>query len=126
MEDSVIFEVSSRRLVMIIDFFVIDFIFFGEGNIGKVVVCGMVNDLVVSGVKLFYLLLVLVLEEGFLIKDLEEILDFIREIVKEVGVYIVVGDIKVVKKGEVEKIFINIIGIGVFEGDVLLFLVNFI
>ena len=71
---------------------------FGEGNIGKVAVCGTVNDLAVSGAKPLYLSLALVLEEGFPIKDLEEILDSIRETAKEAGVYIVAGDTKVVKK----------------------------
>ena len=71
------------------DCFVIDPIFFGEGNIGKVAVCGTVNDLAVSGAKPLYLSLALVLEEGFPIKDLEEILDSIRETAKEAGVYIV-------------------------------------
>ena len=124
MEDSAILEVSSRRLAMTTDSFVIDPIFFGEGNIGKVAVCGTVNDLAVSGAKPLYLSLALVLEEGFPIKDLEEILDSIRETAKEAGVYIVAGDTKVVKKGEVDKIFINTTGIGVFEGDVSPFSVN--
>lgn len=124
MEDSAILEVSSRRLAMTTDSFVIDPIFFGEGNIGKVAVCGTVNDLAVSGAKPLYLSLALVLEEGFPIKDLEEILDSIRETAKEAGVYIVAGDTKVVKKGEVDKIFINTTGIGVFEGDVAPFSVN--
>lgn len=54
-------------MVFIIDFFVVKLLFFLGGNIGKFVICGIVNDLVVFGVKLFYLSLSFIIEEGFLI-----------------------------------------------------------
>ena len=115
MEDSAILNIDAKTIAMTTDSFVIDPIFFGNGNIGKVSVCGTVNDLAVSGAKPLYLTLAIVIEEGFLLDDLKKIVTSIAETAREAGVFIVAGDTKVVRKGEVEKIFINTRGVGVFE-----------
>lgn len=114
LEDSAILPVGAGKIAVTTDSFVIDPIFFGNGNIGHVAVCGTVNDLAVSGATPKYLTLALVLEDGFPIEDLERILDAVREAAKEAGVLIVAGDTKVVRKGEVDKIFINTAGVGEF------------
>ncbi len=98
------------------DSFVIHPLFFPGGNIGKLAVAGTVNDLVVSGIKPRYLSLALILEEGFLVKDLETILSSVKSLADEAGVQVVTGDTKVVRKGEADGIYINTAGIGVVIG----------
>lgn len=117
MEDSAILDIQTSAIAMTTDSFVIDPIFFAGGSIGKVSICGTVNDLAVSGAKPKYITLSMVLEEGFPIDNLERILQDIKTVSKEAGVYIVAGDTKVVRKGEVDKIFINTSGVGVFDAD---------
>jgi hydrogenase expression/formation protein HypE len=112
MDDSCILAVQGEHMAMTTDSFVIDPIFFEDGDIGKVAVCGTVNDLAVSGARPRYLTLGLVLEEGFPLADLERVLDSVRRTAIEAGVHIVAGDTKVVRKGEVDKVFINTAGVG--------------
>src|SRR3989344_8782393 len=98
MEDSAILNLDTKAIAMTTDSFVIDPIFFGNGNIGKISICGTVNDLAVSGAKPLYLTLGFVIEEGFLISDLKKILEAISVTAREADVYVVAGDTKVVKK----------------------------
>ncbi len=104
--------IDSSRIAVTTDSFVIDPIFFGNGDIGKLAVCGTVNDLAVSGAVPRFLTLALVLEEGFPIADLERVLDSVRDAASAAGVAIVAGDTKVVRGGEIDKLFINTAGIG--------------
>lgn len=117
MEDSAVVEVGCGCIALTTDSFVIDPIFFGNGDIGTLAVCGTVNDLAVSGAIPRYLTLSLVLEEGFPIADLERILDSVRETAAAAHVEVVAGDTKVVRAGEVDRLFINTAGVGVFERD---------
>ena len=117
LEDSAVLGIGSDRIAVTTDSFVIDPIFFGNGNIGHVAVCGTVNDLAVSGATPKYLTLAFVLEAGFPIEQLEQIVDSIRDTALEAGVVIVAGDTKVVKKGEVDKIFINTAGVGELDSS---------
>jgi hydrogenase expression/formation protein HypE len=112
MEDSAVLGIDSARIALTTDSFVIDPIFFGNGDIGKLAVCGTINDLAVSGAMPRYLTLALVLEEGFPIADLERILDSVRDAAAQASVAIVAGDTKVVRAGEIDKIFINTAGVG--------------
>jgi hydrogenase expression/formation protein HypE len=112
MEDSAVLGIDSARIAVTTDSFVIDPIFFGGGDIGKLAVCGTVNDLAVSGAIPRYLTLALVLEEGFPIADLERVLDSVRDAASTAGVAIVAGDTKVVRGGEIDKIFVNTAGVG--------------
>ncbi len=118
MEDSAVLGIDSERIAVTTDSFVIDPIFFGNGDIGKLAVCGTVNDLAVSGAVPRFLTLALVLEEGFPIADLERVLDSVRDAATAAGVTIVAGDTKVVREGEIDKIFINTAGIGEVPGGV--------
>ncbi len=120
MEDSAVLSIESDRIAMTTDSFVVDPIFFGGGDIGKIAVCGTVNDLAVSGAIPRFLTLALVLEEGFPIADLERILDSVREAASEAEVAIVAGDTKVVRGGEIDKIFINTAGVGELPGGIAL------
>jgi hypothetical protein len=118
MEDSAVLELDVTRIALTTDSFVIDPIFFGNGDIGKIAVCGTVNDLAVSGATPRYITLSLVLEEGFPIADLERVLDSVREAADQARVEVVAGDTKVVRGGEVDKLFINTAGIGEFAREI--------
>lgn len=115
MEDSAAMPVPGGDIAMTTDSFVIDPPFFGNGDIGKVAVCGTVNDLAVVGAQPLYLTLAMILETGLPITKLRRVLDSIRETTLEAGVRIVAGDTKVVRKGEADQIFLNTTGVGVFR-----------
>jgi len=115
--DSALIDTKDKCLAYTTDSFVINPIFFPGGDIGKLSVCGTVNDLSVSGARPRYLSCGMIVEEGFLYKDLERITLSIKAASKKAGVYMVTGDFKVVEKGAVDKIFINTSGIGeIFKG----------
>lgn len=115
MEDSAVVEVPVTRLAITTDSFVIDPVFFGNGDIGKIAVAGTVNDLAVSGARPLYLTLAIVLEEGFSLDSLRQILESIRATAQTAGIKIVAGDTKVVRRGEADGIFLNTTGVGVLE-----------
>lgn len=94
------------------DSFVVSPLNFAGGDIGKLAVCGTINDLVMLGALPEYLSLALIIEEGLDYEILEKIVDSISLYSKKTGVYFVTGDIKVVEKGACDKLFINTSGIG--------------
>jgi hydrogenase expression/formation protein HypE len=98
------------------DSFVVSPLFFPGADIGKLAVCGTVNDLVMAGAVPEYLSLGIIAEEGLKIAVLEKICDSIRSSAKKAGVRIVTGDFKVVEKGACDKIFINTSGVGRITG----------
>lgn len=103
---------GAERLVFSTDSFVVNPCFFPGGNIGKLSVCGTVNDVCMSGGEPKYLSLSFILEEGFPISQLKEIVDSIRATAEKVGVFVVTGDTKVVERGKGDGIYINTAGIG--------------
>ena len=103
---------GQEKIAVTTDSFVVSPLFFRGGDIGKLAVCGTVNDLAVSGAIPKFLTLALILEEGLPIHDLERIIKSVAETALEAGVSIVCGDTKVVERGSVDKIFINTTGIG--------------
>jgi hydrogenase expression/formation protein HypE len=119
MEDSAILNIEKENIAMTTDSFVVTPLFFGNGDIGKISICGTVNDLAVSGAIPKYLSLGLIIESGFLISDLIKILNSIREVAIEANIKIVAGDTKVVDSGAADKIFINTSGVGVFHRNPL-------
>jgi hydrogenase expression/formation protein HypE len=110
--DSAILQVGSSEIAFTTDSFVIDPLFFPGGNIGKLAVCGTVNDLAVSGAVPLYLSVSFIIEEGFPISELEVVVESLASEAKKAGVLIVTGDTKVVNKGKCDKLFINTAGIG--------------
>ena len=99
-------------LVFSTDSFVIDPVFFPGGDIGKLAVCGTVNDVAMCGAAPRCLSLGLILEEGFLVDDLKKIVASIAETAAACGVQVVTGDTKVVERGKGDGIYINTSGIG--------------
>ena len=94
------------------DSYVVKPLFFPGGDIGKLAVCGTVNDLAMKGAKPLYLSASAIIEEGFEIDKLERIVESMAKACTSAGVIIVTGDTKVVEKGGADGIFITTSGIG--------------
>ena len=103
---------GNERLVFSTDSFVVSPYIFPGGDIGKLAVCGTVNDVAVSGGEPRYLSLGLIIEEGFPTEDLRRIVQSIARTAGEAGVRVVTGDTKVVERGRGDGIYINTSGIG--------------
>ena len=94
------------------DSYVVQPLFFAGGDIGKLAVCGTVNDLAMRGARPLYLSVGFILEEGLPLDDLERIVASMAATAERAGVRIVAGDTKVVERGSADKLFINTAGIG--------------
>jgi len=110
--DAALIKAGSKKLAYTTDSFVIKPLFFPGGDIGKLSVCGTVNDLAVSGAEPRYLSCGMIVEDGFSYADLEKITLSIKNTCRLARVDIVAGDFKVVEKGSIDGIFINTSGIG--------------
>jgi len=111
LDDAAVFKLSGQ-LAFTTDSYVVSPIFFPGGDIGKLAVCGTVNDLAMSGATPLYLSISLVIEEGFLLTDLQRVMASAKRAAEEAEVKIVTGDTKVVNRGSADKLFINTAGIG--------------
>lgn len=118
MNDSAQLKLNSSKIAFTTDSFVVNPIFFKGGDIGKLAVCGTVNDLAMSGAKPLYLTSAFIIEEGFQIEKLEVIVKSMADAAKEAEVQIIAGDTKVVEKGGVDGVFINTSGIGTIYENV--------
>jgi len=112
LNDSAVFDVSGR-LAFTTDSYVVSPIFFPGGDIGKLAVCGTVNDLAMSGAKPLYLSLSFIIEEGFYLSELEQVVESVQKAAQEAGVKVITGDTKVVTRGSADKLFINTAGVGI-------------
>jgi hydrogenase expression/formation protein HypE len=117
LDDSAVFDLSGR-LAFTTDSYVVSPIFFPGGDIGKLAVCGTVNDLSMSGAKPLYLSLSFIIEEGLKIGELKKVVGSIKAAAEEAGVKIITGDTKVVNRGSADKLFINTSGIGIISEGV--------
>lgn len=97
------------------DAYVVDPIFFPGGNIGSLAVSGTVNDIAVTGADPHYLSAAFILEEGFPMDRLEEIVREMAAAARDAGVRVIAGDTKVVNKGKCDKVFITTAGVGFLE-----------
>ena len=112
MEDSATADFSGR-MAFTTDGFVVQPIFFPGGDIGKLAVCGTVNDLAVAGARPLWLSWALILEEGLSAEKLKVFVDGARSAAAQAGVHIVCGDTKVVPRGKGDEAFVVTAGIGV-------------
>lgn len=106
---------ADARLAFSTDSFVVTPHFFPGGDIGRLAVCGTVNDVATSGATPLYLSCGFILEEGFPIADLRKICESMADAAHEAGVRLVTGDTKVVNKGHGDGVYINTSGVGVFD-----------
>ena len=111
--DAAELAVPGSRLMFTTDSFVIKPLEFPGGDIGKLSVCGTINDLAVSGARPMWISCGLIIEEGFSFERLGRIVDSIARTTADAGVAVVCGDTKVVEHGSADGLFINTAGIGV-------------
>jgi len=104
---------SNLKLAFTTDSYVVSPLFFPGGDIGRLAVCGTVNDLSMSGATPLCLSAGFILEEGLPLADLERVVASMAETARSVGVPIVTGDTKVVDHGKADRLFINTAGIGI-------------
>ncbi len=109
---------SCSRLSFTTDAYVVSPIFFPGGDIGRLSVCGTVNDLSMMGAKPLYLSVSFIIEEGLGIEELKAISRSIKEAADEAGVKIVCGDTKVVGKGMADRVFITTSGVGLIPDGI--------
>ncbi len=109
---------KNSKLSFTTDSYVVNPLFFPGGDIGKLAVCGTINDLAVSGAKPLYISCGFIIEEGLEYKILEKITDSMAKTAKKENVKIVTGDVKVVEKNSADKLFINTSGIGIIDNNV--------
>ena len=112
LDDSAKIANREGNLAFTTDSYVVNPLFFPGGDIGKLAVCGTVNDLSMVGAVPSYLSLSLIVEEGFSINELKQVVSSIHEAADLAGVSIVTGDTKVVEHGAADQLFINTSGIG--------------
>jgi len=117
LDDAATFTLNGR-IAFTTDSYVVSPLFFPGGDIGKLAVCGTVNDLSMVGAIPKYVSLSLIIEEGFLFPDLKKIISSIHTTAQEAGVKVVTGDTKVVNRGSADKLFINTAGIGIIPAGV--------
>jgi hydrogenase expression/formation protein HypE len=109
--DGAAFELAGR-CAFTTDCFVVKPLFFPGGDIGKLAVCGTVNDLAMCGARPLYLSAGFILEEGLDLETLRRVVVSMREAAKLASVQVITGDIKVVDRGMADGIFINTAGVG--------------
>ncbi|WPX09799.1 hydrogenase expression/formation protein HypE [Anaerocellum danielii] len=112
-DDSTVFSLNGLIVGISTDSFVVKPYFFNGGDIGKLSVCGTVNDLAVAGLEPKYITVSFIIEEGFSMDDLEKITRSIKKYADIAKVEVVAGDTKVVEKGAADGVFINTTGLGV-------------
>ena len=112
LHDGAVLTMGGTRLAFSTDSFVVDPIFFPGGDIGDLAVNGTVNDVAMCGARPLFISVGLIIEEGFSMAFLKQILTSMQKAAQTAGVHIVTGDTKVVPKGAADKIFINTTGIG--------------
>jgi hydrogenase expression/formation protein HypE len=109
---AVIEETLSGRLAICTDSHIVSPLFFPGGDIGRLAVCGTVNDLAMVGAQPLYLTAGFILEEGLPIDDLEKVALSMKAASEEAGVIIVAGDTKVAERGSADGLFISTCGVG--------------
>lgn len=117
-DDAAVLNIGDGKIAMTTDGFIVSPFEFPGGNIGKLSICGTVNDLSCMGAKPMYMTCSFVIEEGFPLDKLEEIASYMEKTAKEAGVKIVAGDTKVAGKGQVDQVFITTTGIGKLQEGV--------
>lgn len=111
-DSAVVAEPGGGALVLTTDGYVVTPLFFPGGDIGRLAVCGTVNDLAVAGARPLYLTASFIIEEGLPLAELERVVDSMARTAREAAVEVVAGDTKVVESGSCDKLFIVTAGVG--------------
>jgi hydrogenase expression/formation protein HypE len=118
LEDAATLPVDSARIAMSTDTYTVSPLFFPGGDIGRLAVCGTVNDVATSGATPLYMSVGFVLEEGLAVDELKRVLVSMAESAREAGVRIVTGDTKVVERGHGDGMYVNTAGVGALPDGV--------
>lgn len=118
MDDGAVIPFNGKNLVFTTDSHVVRPIFFPGGDIGRIAVCGTINDLAMMGGKPIALSCGMIIEEGFEIADLVKIVASMDDALGEAGANLVTGDTKVMERGAIDGIAINTAGIGIAKNVV--------
>jgi len=112
LDDAAVVEVETGRLALTTDGYVVSPLFFPGGDIGKLAVCGTVNDLSVMGAEPLWMTLGMVLEEGLPVSDLRAVVESVGRWSRAVGVRVIAGDTKVVERGKADGLYLTTTGVG--------------
>ncbi len=115
--DISLLKTTGKRISLSTDCHIVSPLFFPGGDIGRLAVCGTVNDVAMLGAKPIYLTAGFILEEGYAISDLMRIVTSMKQAAEEACVQIVAGDTKVVEKGKADGVFITTTGMGIIPDD---------
>ncbi|MDG6251763.1 hydrogenase expression/formation protein HypE, partial [Methanocalculus sp.] len=118
LDDGAIIPINGSNIILTTDSHVVRPLFFPGGDIGRLSVCGTVNDLAVMGARPIALTSAMIIEEGFSVEDLARIVASMDLALGEAGASIVTGDTKVVERGSLDGIIINTAGIGIADRPV--------
>ncbi|MGA2090444.1 MAG: hydrogenase expression/formation protein HypE [Endomicrobiales bacterium] len=116
-DDAAELVLSKERIAFTTDSFVIDPLFFPGGDIGRLALCGTINDLAMKGAHPVGISVAAIIEEGLDISILKTITKSIAAAAKEAGVMVVTGDTKVVEKGKADKLFLTTSGVGIIDPE---------
>lgn len=116
----VVLPEPGTKLAISTDSHVVTPLFFPGGDIGKLAVCGTVNDVAMMGATPLYLTAGFILEEGLQVDVLEKVITSMRSAAAEAGVHIVAGDTKVVQRGKADSLYINTSGVGIIEPGIVI------
>ncbi|MBE0633344.1 hydrogenase expression/formation protein HypE [Candidatus Bathyarchaeota archaeon] len=116
LDDGASIRIGEYEVILSIDGHTVDPIFFPGGDLGRLAVCGAVNDTVVMGAEPVAILDSIIVEEGFPMENLKKIVSSMNEAAKEAGVAIIAGDFKVMPKGTLDGMVISTTGVGILRG----------
>ncbi len=111
-DDAALVSLGGGKLSISTDSHVVFPLFFPGGDIGKLAVCGTVNDVAMLGAKPLYLTAGFILEEGLSMETLKRVVDSMKAVAEEAGAQIVAGDTKVVQRGKADGLYITTSGVG--------------
>jgi hydrogenase expression/formation protein HypE len=120
LDDGASIKLGDLEIILSIDGHTVHPIFFPGGDLGRLAICGAVNDTAVMGAEPVAVLDAIIVEEGYSMRDLRRIVESMNEAAKEAGVAIIAGDFKVMPKGSLDGVVISTAGVGVLRGERIL------
>jgi hydrogenase expression/formation protein HypE len=120
LDDSAVIPAQAQRIAFTTDAYVVKPLFFPGGDIGRLAICGTVNDLAMAGARPVAISASFILEEGLPIEDLERVLASMKEAAQEAKVQVVAGDTKVVEHGAAQGLYIATSGLGTIPEGVVI------
>ncbi|MGB9729677.1 MAG: hydrogenase expression/formation protein HypE [Thermoprotei archaeon] len=118
-DDGAVINLKGDKLIITTDSYTVNPIFFPGGDIGILAISGTINDLIMMGASPIAMLDSIVVSEGFLISDLEKILESMLSILKKYNIPLIGGDFKVMPSDSMKGIVINTVGIGITENPII-------